>query len=410
MGKFIAGVRAAALLAALGLAGCFGDNPATPAEPPVETGILAQRTLDSAQALVQNKKFAASLPYFERAIALDSNLSQAYFGYATAVSLHYGLDLAAILEDLEAASKGNADKFLDHPDSVLTRRLQAASRINRVLDALVNRDSLSTTAKPLTDGKVTFDNIALQFAVYKFVYFLSSVHDLDRNDTLDFRDRPYFNLRQGSLGILDSLAREMKFDTSLQARVNQKLLDLQNGLGDIEWLLSRMNALDTAGSQYGTKNLLDSAIAGMDEAMPFYQFGDRKDNDGDGCIDEEIVDSLDNDLDGFVDEDARVINGNGAGTGPADGVDNDHNGQKDAADAGENKLGGSTASKQVLVFVALSGQGENWVKIKKGSANMGTRIQIQKDSLSLPASALKPGYTAKLQSVKDQVGGCWRNY
>ena len=43
------------------------------------------------------------------------------------------------------------------------------------------------------------------------------------------------------------------------------------------------------------------------EAVSFYLIGDRMDNDGDGCVDEEILDGEDNDNDGLVDEDLRIV-------------------------------------------------------------------------------------------------------
>jgi hypothetical protein len=197
-----------------------------------------------------------------------------------------------------------------------------------------------------------------------------------------------FSLLDGEIGGLDSILS----DTGLQHEINQKILDLQSGLGSLEDLLQ----------QFGINDTTDTASTGPVGEIAFYQFGDHKDNDGDGCLDEEIIDSLDNDLDGFVDEDARVT--------VADGVDNDH---KNGADEAAENLAGTLLSPQapyLLTFVALSGQGESWVKIKKDAANMDVRLRIQKDSLFLPSRALLPNYAAKIDSAKTLVGGCWRNY
>lgn len=393
----------ASLGAALLLAGCLGQNPVKGPEVPVDSKALAQLTLDSADALVNQEKFTEAMVYYERAIALDSNLSRAYFGYAKAVSFHYRMDVQGLLADLEAAGTGNIGAFLDHPDSVLTHRLQAASRINRMLDALIHRDTLSTNANPLTDGKVKRDAIGVDHALYKLVYVLTSINDLDRNDTLDSRDRVYYNLAPGLLGNLDSLAEQVKTDTLLQSAINHQILELQSGLTDLQGLLSQIGAVPDTGSAHNeAKNQMDSTVASLGVTLPFYQFGDRKDNDGDGCIDEELIDSLDNDLDGFVDEDARLM--------VADGVNNDHAGAVD--DAAENLAGSvlSPSASYLVAFVALSGQGQDWVKIKKGAANMNVRLRIQKDSLALSSRAVLPGYAAKLDSAKALVGGCWRNY
>ncbi len=64
-----------------------------------------------------------------------------------------------------------------------------------------------------------------------------------------------------------------------------------------------------------------------------YKIGDKKDNDGDGCIDEEILDSLDNDGDGLVDEGFTDTDGDGIAdcidTEECDGLDNDGDGLVD---------------------------------------------------------------------------------
>lgn len=249
---------------------------------------------------------------------------------------------------------------------------------------LVNGSDTVLCARSGAELKIEFHAMGLSDSIVMTAYYKPYA------GAFPAPDFPY-----GSEGIhgLDSLAGQMQTDTALQDLVNQKLLDLQNGLTDLQHLLDSLQA--PSDSSLG----VDPSVGGP---VAFYQFGDKLDNDGDGCIDEEIVDSLDNDLDGFIDEDARLIN--------PDHVDNDHNGSQDEQDAGENKLGGTTASRDLLAFVALSGQGSNWVKIKKEDPGMDLRIKIQGDSLALPSRKLLPGYAQKLDSAKTLVGGCWRNY
>jgi hypothetical protein len=52
--------------------------------------------------------------------------------------------------------------------------------------------------------------------------------------------------------------------------------------------------------------LLRQFLEGKGKEASFYAVSDGKDNDGDGCVDEEVADGYDNDGDGLVDEDVRV--------------------------------------------------------------------------------------------------------
>jgi hypothetical protein len=184
---------------------------------------------------------------------------------------------------------------------------------------------------------------------------------------------------------------------------------------------------DSAGSQD-----VNEMIASMGDAVLFYQFGDGLDNDGDGCIDEEIIDEKDNDLDGFVDEDARVVP-----LGLPDNIDNDHNGKMDPYNAQLNPVNYDSLEapvadsvfsvhEKVLGFVHKYLRENNelgitdpklttWVKIKKdNSTEMPLRLAIQKDSLALKvkrAGGVVPdSLKSKVNDAKSVIGGCWRNY
>jgi hypothetical protein len=167
-------------------------------------------------------------------------------------------------------------------------------------------------------------------------------------------------------------------------------------------------------------------ITSMGDAVMFYQFGDGKDNDGDGCIDEEFMDDVDNDMDGFVDEDARVFR-----NPLAECLDNDRNGTGGAAskpcptltvDPGEDTVGVAVNAnfprRLGFVHAFLAANPDSvWIKIPRklpdGSSNpeMNLRIAIQRDSLATKTKAQLEGpLKNKLDSAKMLMGGCWRNY
>jgi hypothetical protein len=419
------------------------------------------------QSLVQQENFDAAMAAYGKAAEIDSSKSEAYWGYATAASFKYNVNLGSLLDDLESAAGGDPSAFTEGKSNAeLTARIRVSKAVLDAMERLSDRDTLSkwygyikdstnagvdpkfaqrrafiihyldtVTAPsrqremfPLSDRKKIFNDAIIQFAPYKMMYTILNLYDLDPVGTFDDHDRIMMNLlgKDGNLGDITDLAEQMKTDTVLKAEVNDKILQLQTGLGDVAQLLSYFGGApsDTAGAsaQTQSKGQMDSAITSLGGALVFYQFGDKLDNDADGCIDEEFIDSLDNDLDGFVDEDARLINGNGVligptATGPADNVDNDHSGSKDAADAGENKLGGFTGAKDVLTYVVISGRGDNFVlqPAHKDGPRMDYRIALQSDSLAVhlaTSGTPAPGtpLRAKLDSAKTLVGGCWTNY
>lgn len=439
---------------------------------------------------IRRGEYAKALAAFDRAIRRDSTNSYAYVGYATAATLLYKLDHVGILNDMQATAEDpETFAFLQHEDSILTLRLQAASNVRRVLGLLTDRDTLtrwygyltdSTSEEarqdaaydqrrlfiedylvkadlgipgyrkrgkfPLTDFSQPFTFVILDYRAFDLLYTITRLYDFDRNDTIDHRDalakKLKFGSKDGGFGIdsLSKIAGDLENDTAAAGNMNALIAGMQAGLVSSSELAGFGGDGDSSGSsdEEQSENL-DNTIASMGDAIMFYQFGDKLDNDGDGCVDEEILDDVDNDLDGYVDEDARVI----PGTRP-DLVDNDNNGLMDpyfvptntnlaTVDSAEGVVGDTVypARPYVLGFVyryLLSnddGQDESgasvnattWVRIKRNdpsSEKNALRLNIQKDSLVVRIKAnggvVPDSLQAKLQTAKTEIGGCWRNF
>jgi tetratricopeptide (TPR) repeat protein len=457
-------LASAALASALALTGCNIFNPNGAANASC-SGSDVDCYMALGQALIQDEDFQGAIKAYEKAIALDSTRSEAYFGYSRATVYAFNVNMGSLLGDISEASN-NMNVFMEHPDAVLTQRIQMAYQVLSVMDIMVDRDTLNTawlylsdsgkyknrsdyaTRKafitayleqdsagpsrkrekfPLMDGEKTFEHVAIDFVAYKMLFKIMDFNDVGRDRIFNASDKKLAGLlnADGTFGNLEDLAADMENDTALQNDVNTKILELQNGMGDIQSLLGLLGVSSdsSGGTKQQTGQKLDTAIQGLGGALVFYQFGDKLDNDADGCLDEEIADSADNDYDGFVDEDARVRPGNGAlvnSTGPADSLDNDRNGLKDGLDGlGSREV--TLSYRGPLTFAAgLFGEGGDnvWIKpnAKKGRPLMDYRIALQADSLAskldptvLPyvvPMALRP----KLDSAINLIGGCWRNY
>ncbi len=475
--------------AILFVAGCNLFNPSGEGD----AGNLNPRA--EGEEYFRRGQYQKAMDAFQRAIKADSTNSMAYYGYAKSAVFHFKLDRIGVFDDLQA-TKDDPEQFafLQHDDDLLTLRMQAASKVRRVLGLLTERDTLtrwwrytldSTSAEaradssfaarrdfiteylaaqdailprssrhrsrfPLTDFRMPYKDVIVDFTAFEMLYTITRLYDLDRNDTIDARDSLMKKLQFGSkdgfgIGNLSAIAGDLEDDTTGAAAedLNTLIAGMQSGLVSTSSLAQLMapsgNKKDSGSSSEETSQNLDSVIASMGDAVLFYQFGDKLDNDGDGCVDEELLDELDNDFDGFVDEDARVIR-----NPSLEGVDNDHNGTGafvnlvGTVDPGEDTVGSAVnpAHPYVLGFVQAyldtamqNGQPEKnlgdrnlttWVKIKKGASpeQMKLRMDIQKDSLV--TKLIKTGPNAgrlpntgtnatKLQNARNVIGGCWRN-
>ncbi|HEX2612228.1 MAG TPA: hypothetical protein VHO02_01380 [Fibrobacteria bacterium] len=488
-------IRFSALAALLAVTGCNIFNPDGEGDP----GSADPRMVG--EQYFRDGQYAKAMSAFERAIAQDSNNSMAYYGYAKSAVFLYNLDRIGIFDDMQATvDSPQVFAFLKHDDGLLTLRMQAASKVRRVLGILTERDTLtrwwrytldSTSSEaendtafatrrafiqsylaaqdtvagssrrrgrfPLTDFRMPYKNVIVDYTAFELLYTVTRLYDLDQNDTIDSRDALMKKLQFGSGGSggdggggfkidsLSAIASDLENDTATTQNLNALIAGMQTGLLNTSTLSQLIappsSGKDSGGASQETNQKIDSLLTSMGDAVLFYQFGDKLDNDGDGCVDEEIMDEKDNDGDGFVDEDARVI--------PADkpdGVDNDNNGHKDPLhpplpfppgdDSLEAPVGADIypARPGVLGFVynyldttMQAGQPEKnlsdfnkntWVKIKNGASaeDMKIRLDVQKDSLLTKlyktgpkAGRLPSAYAAKLDRARNFVGGCWRN-
>lgn len=433
--RLIPAVTAAVLLAA-----CNIFNP----DGRGDAGAGAAANLSEGEALFRQKDFAGSMAAFAKAIKADSANSLAYYGYSKAAMRYYQLNASSVLEEFENSQDSNSIPFLKASDEKLTRYLQATSRVRVALSKLTQRDTLtrwfaylkdSTSAAargdarraqrvafieeyllkaeqgvpgyyprskfPLSDRKLSYEKVVADYGFTEMIYAVIRLRDLDGNDSIDSRDDLLkdleFNLDGGlSVENLDQIAEELKTPENRE-NVNKLIQNVSTGLGSagtIVDLLSPM--LQSGGDSLGNADLsdelsqdMDSVLTSIGSAVTFYQFGDGIDNDGDGCVDEEIVDGKDNDGDGFVDEDARVEFD--------DGVDNDHDGTVDESDESLNPL------TMRLLYT------ESDFPLGPGYLDKQARIETQADSLSIKES-LSAAETARLELAQERIGACWQAY
>lgn len=303
---------ASAFALSLGIAGCNIFNP---------TESINIKDKD-AQALtyegykkIRNNEYTEAEYYFNKAILADSNYSEAWLGLMKA-TLNRKLNdestnLFSLLSYVNASREAKAP-FVGMPDSVAARLKEAVDTVNVIADKFLARDKAGKT-----DSLVTFKTISQGYTVLQMM-----------NAMLILRDKT------ASLGGC-SLAKNQENSCDMATVLN----DLKDDPGEIvetfgavfksceenpESMTTMFDGFiqgfdlmkedakkDAVGSMCGAL-VKETEDAGKDEdaqtktlniIISQFAYSDISDDDGDGCVDEELYDGEDNDGDGEIDED-----------------------------------------------------------------------------------------------------------
>ncbi len=427
-------------LALLAVASCNLFNPSgtTTVDKQDADALIAY-----AQKLYRQAAYADAAENYRLAIAADSTKSEAYFGLAKAGMRNAGANPMEILKFVGASDAG-ALPFMNEAASFQNMYYRSMTAVDTALSPLIHRDTLtefweysvkadldptylSTLADsleksvtrfrtnykhgteytygpnnekfPLSDRKYKYDRFRVDYTLASFSVMLLGFLDFNGDGFINEDDIP-IKISRDSNGNLSVDVSEVISSAMTNPKVAQTLNDnidkLADGSGNLTDLVASMAGNlglegDSAGSQISdeTKATIDSQISDMGEAARFYKLGDKKDNDGDGCVDEEVFDSTDNDYDGFIDEDLRmVLNPLKPGI---DVADNDVDGAIDEAD---EFWSGTIPDKDANGVRALP-------FITSNSADRTLKVNVVKD---------KTGTAFPLAARIAQVGGCWGNY
>jgi tetratricopeptide (TPR) repeat protein len=290
----------------------------------------------------QNGRYEKAIKMFEQAIKADSTKSEAWLGLAKSTLYKYEMNPFDLIPYFKV-EEGEIP-FMDVPDDFVTRYYEGISKTLESINELVRRDTLTSLynayikadnqndslteflanfeAKygdqldqfPLSDKKIIFPNFSIGFGILAMADILIDF----KHATLGFSPEIFMNPETGEPEFdIDELYNNALEDTAVISTFNESLLNLNDNMGILasSILPSVLNWSNDSGSFLGddsleyVANIEDALNEQIDnlEAVSFYLIGDRMDNDGDGCVDEEILDGEDNDNDGLVDEDLRIV-------------------------------------------------------------------------------------------------------
>jgi len=273
---------------------------------------------------LQNKEFDKAGVAFNNAIRLDSVYGDAWDGWLE-VQAKKAEDSSNLTTDSlvgllwherdSLTADGASMPFMSKPLS-LKNQLYRYVRILALADSTYLADYLFHGQK--TDSGQNFpDHYRKQVYVgLKSAVAVLRLCDYNRDLRIDSTDTVFINLCSDQCGGLSSTSpliqsKLLKLATlvdSTTGAVDSAKTDslnkfLQTASQSMDQLKTLVSGQGVDSAQWGQ---VSTFLSTRGDEVVFYQGSDQRDNDGDGCVDEEIPDSYDNDGDGFVDEDFRL--------------------------------------------------------------------------------------------------------
>lgn len=380
------------------------------------------------EGYVQFRKgdYEQAATYFEKASNANPANSEAWYGLAKSVLNQQNINVFELVKYARTEGEGGQSGFLTMPEEKANTYLTG---IDTVL-SLINRwVALDTIGK--TDGKISFrDNentthsIAPSYAILQF----TKVALLIRKESVDFPKIFTYDTETNTLNIDWTQLTEGDVSNTMEALEASAQAILANPQQTMSIIQDYVPATDSLTDE----QLLQTSTMVADEIMivtqnikenedrseVFTKIGNGVDDDGDGCIDEEILDGFDNDGDGEVDEDARPI---GVAvrdftsatpgyvvslqlTAGYDTLDLNMNGKK--ADESEwtysvaDAVARNDQGNHILVFAADSEF--KWAESDKEKAiEAKEKVRMDTDPSNIKYD---------LAWRKANIGGCWNNY
>ena len=428
---------------------CNLFNPDGSSDP----GDSKESLLLEAQNYFRNAEYTKAYELFSKAVAKDSTCSEGYMGMAKAGMRMELNQNGAGVNPMTLLQYVNIDStevpFMNLPNTEKNIYYQNMGLVGKVLSELARRDtltalyewhqrtleesgfkaSLSTTDQarlsafessygksnyagfPLSDRIVTYNKFSVGLTLSKMVSEVLGFLDFNKDGAIDDRDLKITVSKDENGNVTVDVAEiysQLTNDPVAVSQLNSSLDSLSQGMGSLTDLVDKLGGSFGLGGDSTSnamteevQNATEEQIQSLQGVVQFYKIADTRDNDGDGCVDEEILDSLDNDGDGLKDEDLRLTALEGS-LAYMDNLDNDLNGLLDPYDAGENpSFPRDTIAKKHLMGFTASFVANNLGQFNSDSLELKTAVA---------ADTVAGDLKYPLESRKRLIGGCWVNY
>ena len=282
---------------------------------------------------------------------------------------------------------------------------------------LIKRDTLTPPKNNkylYSDKKITFSQIAAGYSIFEMAESLLKF----RKTAVQFNLNISQNSETGKLSIdLEELYNSSLENPENLDLVNTSIAELQNDiqnftqniLPSIEEFTDLSIFTGESSSESVTKEI-EATTSEIQAQISFFLINDNMDNDGDGCIDEEIFDKKDNDADGLVDEDLRLT--------LLDRLSLDSDSEEYyvitaiTPDGKDHDMDKTVDGEPELTFAVKA---EDRIESKNFLLQFANEKSFSNsDSLELKhnvaSDTLKASIQYDLKWRKKNIGGCWVNY
>lgn len=306
-------VLSAAIAATIVLTGCNIFNPTENVR--IKSDDAAALTYE-AYLHYQKNEYTAARNYFEKAIKADSSYSEAWYGRAKCVlNQQESLNLFELISYAKKEEgETTVSKFMSMPDDEVNAISSGIDSVLFYLDPFIALDTIGKM-----DKRVSFASFSNSYAILQMTKLALTV----RKASLDLQNLFSSDLTTGSLSInwaelspsaLGDATQETFNTLAATAQTLKSNPETTNAILR-EYVPGSEMLTDTALT-LATEVLADQIIniaevvnnSEADRADVFLLVGNHMDDDGDGCVDEEVFDGADNDGDGEIDEDMRGNN------------------------------------------------------------------------------------------------------
>ena len=292
----------------VGMAGCNLFHPTESHD--ADSDDAAALTLDGYHEF-QKSNYDSARRLFNRAIAADSGYSEAWVGLAKCVlNSQEGLNAFELVSYAQKADENQqSNGFLEMQDQEAHLISKGIDSVLVYLNKFIARD---TTGK--TDQKVRFRDIADSYAILLLTKAALRIRNVQTELTSVLSaDSAGMKLNLNTLNDLGDSLKPFLQDMAAASEAIKIAPDASAEI--IKAYLPDSTRQDIGDDFYtdATVGLANTVIQLNDRAQTveeertevFFVFGNGMDDDGDGCVDEEVIDNYDNDGDGEIDEDGR---------------------------------------------------------------------------------------------------------
>jgi len=304
-------------LAFLGVAfaSCNLFNPSGSGSYPIDE---PDAFIDLGQRALQRLDYGEAWTNFSKALELDSTKSLAYHGLAKAEMGREGFSLATLvwLGDSIQKIDGNSSQI----DFVTNLGVDTLNRIYRPLmkAAEIYRKFQTRSDRGDIDDAFAFRLVKFELEAISSSQVYFRMIDANGNWVIEPGEMRTLrmlskiagsgtsSLDPDSLKSLCKIATDGSADPEGVSAINGILGNLATLTGAAATTLPSNESDSNSATSQVSRNAT-SFLAGLESSTTFYLVNDSLDNDGDGCINEEIAaDSLDNDGDSLKEEDGRL--------------------------------------------------------------------------------------------------------